>query len=71
MGEFTHVKVKEKNSSIFITTSLTHSDIIIAADHAIIRLKRSKMDKIYQGVNILVVNTGDSCYPMQALKNLI
>ena len=47
MGEFTHAKAKEKNSTTFVATSLTHSDVIIAADHAIIRLKRNKTDKTH------------------------
>ena len=71
MGEFTHAKAKEKNSTTFVTTSLTRSDITIAADHAIIRLKRSKTDKTHQGVSILVASIGDSCCPVQALKDLI
>ena len=64
MGEFTHVKIKEKNSSTFAATGLTRLDIIITIDHAIIRLKRSKTDKTHQSVNILVVNTGDNYYPV-------
>ena len=47
MGEFTHIKAKEKNSPTFRTTNLTRLDVTIAADHAIIRLKRSKTDKIH------------------------
>ena len=47
MGEFTYIKVKKKNSPIFIATSLIHLDVIIAADYAIIRLKRSKTDKTH------------------------
>ena len=47
MGEFTYVKVKEKNSPIFITTSFTRLNVIITADYTTIRLKKSKTDKIY------------------------
>ena len=47
MGEFTHTKAREKNGPVFIITSLTRSDVTIAVDHATIRLKRSKMDKIH------------------------
>ena len=71
MGEFTHTKAREKNGPVFIVINLIYSDVIIAVDYATIRLKRSKTDKIHQGVNILVISTDDSCCPVQALKNLI
>ena len=70
MGEFTHTHAKEITPS-FKATGLTRSDLTLSTDHAIVRLKRSKTDKMHQGVNILVASTGDSNCPVQALKDLL
>ena len=70
MGEFTHTRAREGAQS-FTTTGLTRSDVTLSSDHAIVRPKRSKTDKMHQGVNILVASTGDSNCPVIALKNFI
>ena len=70
IGEFTHTYIKEITPS-FETTGLTRSDVILSIDHAIVRLKRSKTDKMHQGMNILIASTGDSNCPVQALRDLI
>ena len=46
IGEFTHTYIKELTQS-FIITGLICLDIILSSDHAIVRLKRSKINKIY------------------------
>ena len=48
-----------------------HSDVTLLLDHAIVRLKRSKINKIHQGVNILIISTKDSNYPITTLLSLI
>ena len=70
MGEFIYSYIKEMTPS-FEATGLTRSDLILSIDHAIIRLKRSKTDRMHQGVNILVASTDDTNCPVQALKNLL
>ena len=70
IGEFTHTHIKEITQS-FIITGLTRLDVTLLLDYAIVRLKRSKIDKIYQGVNILVVSIRDSNYPVITLISLI
>ena len=64
MGEFTYTKVKEVNGLTFVVTGLTRSDVTLSTDHVIIRLKRSKMDKMHQGISIFVASTGDSNCPV-------
>ena len=46
ISEFTHTHTKEITQS-FIITGLTRSDVTLLSDHTIMRLKRSKIDKMY------------------------
>ena len=63
IGEFIYTYTKKITPS-FKAIGLTRSDLTLSTNHAIIRLKRSKTDKIYQNVNILVASTGDSNCPV-------
>ena len=61
ISEFIYTRIK-KITLFFKVIRFIRSDFTLFTDYTIIRLKRSKTEKIYQGVNILVVNTGDSNY---------
>ena len=70
MGEFTHTKQRAADSQAFATANLTCSDVWLAADHATVRLKRSKTDRLHQGVTIIVAATGEHNCPVHALRQL-
>ena len=73
MGEFT-VKNAEvsDNSRTFEYTRLTCSDITFANDglHAVLRLKRIKVDMEHCGIDIVLATTGSSTCPIRALLTL-
>lgn len=70
MGEFTHTRERAANAAAFATANLSRSDVQFARDHATIRLKRSKADKHYQGVSIVLAATDLPNCPVRALRNL-
>lgn len=63
-GEFTHTKERAADSQAFAMANLSRSDVRLAADHATVRPKRSKTDKLRQGVTIVVAATGEHNYPV-------
>ena len=69
--KFTYTKRKAQ-SSTFINTSLTCSDIIFSDgnQHAILRLKKSKTDVHYTGVEIILAATYSQTCPVTALQKL-
>ena len=70
MKEFTHTKQRAADSQAFVSANLTRSDVRLAADHATVRLKRSKTDKDHLGVTIVVAATGEHNCPVLALQQL-
>ena len=70
MGEFTHTKQRAADRQAFAAANLTRSDVRLAADHATVRLKRSKTDELHQGVTIVVAATGEHNCPVQGLQYL-
>ena len=70
MGEFTHTKQRAADSQAFATANLTRSDVRLAANHATVRLKRNKTDRLHQGVTIIVAATGKHNCPVHALGQL-
>ena len=44
--EFIYIRTK-KNTQSFTATGLTRSDLILSSDYTIVKLKKSKTDKIY------------------------
>ena len=70
MGEFTHTKERAADSQAFVMANIARSDVRLAADHAIIRLKQRKTDKLRQGITIVAAATeGHNC-PVQTLRHL-
>jgi hypothetical protein len=71
MGEFTYTAKRAKGKA-FIHTELTRSDVHISKglDYLTLSLKRSKMDRENQGVNIIVAATGDAACPVTLLRHL-
>ena len=70
MGEFTHTKQRAADSQAFATANLTRSDVRLAVDHATVRLKRSKTNRLHQDVTIIVAATGEHNCPVHALRQL-
>ena len=46
IGEFTHTRAREISQS-FAASGLTRSDLTFSSDHVIVRLKRSKTDRMH------------------------
>ena len=59
VGEFTYLAKDRSKPTTFIATKLIRGDIHFSSslDHAILRLKRSKADRAYEGVNIILAAT--------------
>ena len=68
MGKFTHIKQRAINSQAFTTANLIYFNIWLAIDHAIVRLKYSKTNRLHQGVTIIVIVMGEYNYPVHVLK---
>ena len=71
MVELTYTAAEAKNAT-FAETGLTRSDISFAEgdQYAILRLKRSKTDTEYTGVQIILAATGKPTCPVAALRRL-
>ncbi len=71
MGELTYTAAEAKKTT-FAETGLTSSDISFAERdlYAILRLKRSKTDTEYTGVQIILAATGEPTCPIAALRRL-
>ena len=69
-GEFLHDD--RLNRETFESTSLTRSDVTFAEndEYARLRLKRSKTDTLFKGVDILLAATGTPTCPVHALRQL-
>jgi hypothetical protein len=69
-GEFLHDDRLDRET--FENTSLTRSDITFAEndEYARLRLKRSKTDTLFKGVDILLAATGTPTCPVYALRQL-
>jgi hypothetical protein len=69
-GEFLHDDRLDRET--FENTSLTRSDVTFAEndEYARIRLKRSKTDTLFKGVDILLAATGNKTCPVYALRQL-
>jgi len=70
MGEFTHAREREADPQAFAAANLSRSDIKFATDHVTVRLKRSKTDRLHQGVSIIVAATDDVNCAVRALREL-
>jgi integrase len=70
MREFTHTKEREVDFRAFAVTNLSRSDIKFASDHITVRLKRSKTDRLYQGISIIMAVIDNINCPVCALREL-
>ncbi len=71
MGELTYTATEAKKAT-FAETGLTRSDISFAEgdQYAILRLKQSKTDTEYTGVQIILAATGEPTCPVAILRRL-
>jgi hypothetical protein len=71
-GEFTYDACELSNRRVFESTSLLHSNVTFSDnfDHAILTLKRSKIDIEHKGVQIVLVASSNSICLVRALKRL-
>jgi integrase len=72
-GEFTYKTEDLSARPIFSATKLTRSDVRFSSslDHVQLTLKRSKTDRCHEGVQIILVKTGDGACPVDALQKLL
>lgn len=72
MGEFTYTKANLKNHKMFSAIKLTRSDITFLQDdhYIVLRLKKSKTDIKYTGVEIIIAATNHVSCPISALRQL-
>ena len=68
--EFTHIKQRAADNQAFATANLTRSDVRLIVDYITVRLKRSKINRLYQEVTIIVAATGEHNCPVHALRQL-
>jgi hypothetical protein len=71
MGEITY-NVPPSRDPTFTATKVTRSDITFAVNdqYAILRLKRSKTDRDYTGVEVVLAATNEPTCPVRALRLL-
>jgi hypothetical protein len=71
MGEITY-NIPPSRDPTFTATKLTRSDITFAVkdQYAILRLKRSKTDRDYTGVEVVLAATNEPTCPVRALRRL-
>lgn len=70
MGKFTHTKQRAADSQAFASANLIRSDVRLARNHATVRLKRSKIDRLFQGINVIVTATEEHNCPVLGLQLL-
>ncbi|OCL00942.1 uncharacterized protein K441DRAFT_531873, partial [Cenococcum geophilum 1.58] len=70
VGEFTYNIANRKNDKTFAAIKLIRGDVRFIANYARLILKRSKTDKAYKGVNIILARSRDSACPVEALEAL-
>jgi hypothetical protein len=59
-----------KDDKTFTATKLIRGNVRFTANYARLILKRSKTDRAYKGVNIILARSRDSAYPVKALEAL-
>ncbi len=72
LGEITYTASELKKKSTFVETHVTRSNISFTEgdQYAVFRLKRSKTDVDYSGVQIILAATGESTCPIATLQKL-
>lgn len=70
-GEFTYSK-SDRNHADFLKNHLLRGDVTFSEDgkYVIIRLKRSKTDYKFRGVDIVLAASDHACCPVTALRKL-
>jgi len=72
IGEFTYTKKQAKRTVEFEAIKLTRSDVKFSENfnHITLTLKRSKTDRLNQGVNIVIAATSNAACLVRALRQL-
>lgn len=72
LGEIIYMVSKFKKKSTFVETYVIRSNILFAErdPYVVLKLKRSKTDLNHSGIQIILVATGKSTYPVVALRKL-